>query len=99
MTANQQDELDFSNNPEASRYEAHLAGVLAGYCEYERAGTVLTMPHTLVQTEFEGRGIGRRLVAFALDDARKQNLTIVPACWFVEEFIERNPEYADLVAA
>jgi predicted GNAT family acetyltransferase len=29
---------------------------------------------------------------------RRTGSTILPACWFVAEFIESHPEYADLVA-
>jgi predicted GNAT family acetyltransferase len=34
-----------------------------------------------------------------LDDVRARGHTVVPRCWFVAEFIEQNPSYADLLAA
>jgi predicted GNAT family acetyltransferase len=34
----------------------------------------------------------------ALDDVRRAGATVVPQCWFVHEFIEANPDYADLRA-
>jgi len=38
------------------------------------------------------------LVGAVLDDIRRQGLQIVPQCWFVAEFVERNPQYTDLLA-
>ena len=32
-----------------------------------------------------------------LDYARAQNYRVVPYCWFVSSFIERYPQYQDLV--
>jgi predicted GNAT family acetyltransferase len=39
------------------------------------------------------------LAETALDDARERGLKVAPRCWFVAAYIEKNPEYADLVAA
>ena len=45
-----------------------------------------------------GRGVGGELVRSALDYARSKDLKVVPACEYVAAYIERHPEYADLVA-
>jgi predicted GNAT family acetyltransferase len=37
------------------------------------------------------------LVSFALDDARNRDLKVVPMCSFVRGYIERHPEYQDLL--
>jgi len=42
--------------------------------------------------------LGAVLVRHALDDVRAKGRTIVPTCWFVAEFVDLHPEYADLVA-
>jgi predicted GNAT family acetyltransferase len=36
-------------------------------------------------------------VRFALDHERAAGHRVVPRCWFVAEFIDEYPEYADLV--
>jgi uncharacterized protein len=54
----------------------------------------MTIFHT--EVPLRGRGIGARLVRGALLQARQLNLKVVPSCWFVREFIDRNPEFADL---
>jgi hypothetical protein len=35
----------------------------------------------------------------ALDAERAAGHTVVPQCWYVAEFIDRHPDYADLLAS
>ena len=66
---------------------------------YEEAGpTILDYSSTFVPPEVRNRGVGSRLVQYALDHARDGGFTIRPSCWFVAGFIERHPEYRDLIA-
>jgi len=53
---------------------------------------------TWVHPQLRGRGIGSRIVEHALEWAKVRGLKIVPTCWFVDEFIERNPKYAAMVS-
>ena len=93
------DEVTVVDNKERKRYEARLGGALAGILAYVVADGVAVMPHTVVEPRFEGRGIGGKLAKAALDDARERGLKVAPRCWFVASYIEKNPEYADLVAS
>ena len=45
----------------------------------------------------EGQGIGKELELAALEDIRSKGLRVVPQCSFVEVYIRRHPEWADLV--
>ncbi len=92
-----EDENRIVDHPAAHRYEAFLDGRLAGVAEYRLAPGVVTFVHTEVDPAFEGRGIGRRLAAGALDDVRARGLSVRPRCPFIAAFIRRHPEYADLV--
>ena len=47
--------------------------------------------------QLEGRGIASKLAKTALDYSRAEGLTVVPLCPFIASYIERHPEYADLV--
>jgi uncharacterized protein len=84
--------------PEASRYELRLGGRLVGLAAYRRRGNRIAFTHTEVDESSEGRGLGSRLAAAALEDARRQGLEVVPLCPFIAHYIERRPEYEDLVA-
>ena len=93
--------LTVERNEEARRFEIHLDGkvALADYRLREAAdGTPeIVFPHTEVPREFEGQGIGSKLVRGALDYAREHELRVVPACPFVASYIQRHEEYQDLV--
>lgn len=93
------DEVTVVDNKERHRYEARVNGALAGILAYSVENGVIVMPHTVVEPQYEGRGIGGLLAETALDDARERGLKVAPRCWFVAAYIEKNPEYADLVAA
>lgn len=53
---------------------------------------------TVVAPSHNGRGLGSALVRFALEDARAGGLRVRPTCWFVEGWIDRHDEFADLLA-
>jgi uncharacterized protein len=89
---------DVRDNPEKNRYELFVDGRLFGIAEYRRTGDVMVLPHTVIQAPERAKGWGEVLVRGALDDIRRQGYRIVPQCWFVAEFVDLNPQYADLVA-
>ena len=72
---------------------------MIGEAAYRRRNGRIAFTHTEVDEALEGRGFGSRLAAAALDDARRQGLEVVPLCPFIARFIDRHPEYEDLVAA
>ncbi len=86
------------HNAEQSRYELRVDGQLVGVADYRADGDVWTFPHTVIVGSRRGQGLGAELVRGALDDVPRAGATVVPQCWFVHEFIEANPDYADLLA-
>jgi uncharacterized protein len=87
------------DNPDERRYEIHSDGQLAGYLVYGSRPGLIALVHTETLPEFEGRGFGGELVRGALDDARARGMSVLPFCPFVNGWIERHPEYLDLVPA
>jgi predicted GNAT family acetyltransferase len=83
--------------PERERFEASVDGELAGFLVYRSRKGLLALIHTEVEERFEGRGLGGRLGRFALDQAREQDLAVLPFCPFVNEWMKRHAEYVDLV--
>lgn len=80
-----------------SRYEIRVSGRLAGFTEFADRGSVRTFFRTQMEPEFEGRGLGSQLVGAALDSERAMHHQIRAKCPFVRRFVERHPEYADLM--
>ena len=65
---------------------------------YQREGDRIVFTHTNVPPEIEGRGVGSKLIRGALDAVRDFGLKVVPQCPFVAAYIEKHPEYRDLLA-
>ena len=85
-----------SNNPAQQRYELAVDGhVAASY--YDIADGVITFVHTEVPPELGGKGIGSKLIKGALDQVRAEGLKVIAQCPFVKAYIEKHPEYADLL--
>ena len=89
---------DVRNNTEDSRYELWVDGRLIGIADYVISHEQVLMPHTEIALDARGQGHGAVLVRAALDDVRGTGRRVVPSCWYVAQFIDENPDYADLVA-
>ena len=83
---------------EQSRYEILLGGELAGVLHYHRHGGTIELAHTEIDQSFEGRGLAGRLASAALTDARGRGTPVLVTCPFVSGYLERHPEYNDLLA-
>ena len=83
------------DNSKLHRFELDTDGHIA-FSEYRRGDGLLTIMHTEVPKQLEGRGIGSALIRGVLDAARAQGLKVKPLCPFAKTYIERHPEYADL---
>ena len=83
--------------PDAERYEIRAGDRLLGLAAYQRHGEQVVFTHTEVDPDAEGSGLGGKLVRAALDDVRSRGGRVVPRCSFVRGWIERHPEYGDLV--
>lgn len=86
--------MTIRHNAAQSRYELDTDHGLA-VAVYREQGDRAIFTHTEVPPEDEGKGVATRLVREALDDVRRRNLRIVPACSFVVAFVRRHPEYND----
>ena len=86
-----------ADNTAASRFELVLDAGTA-FVDYRRAGTVLVLVHAEVPPSLEGHGVGSRLVRAVLELVRARGETVVPRCPFIARYIDRHPEYRDLVA-
>jgi predicted GNAT family acetyltransferase len=83
--------------PDRERYEAHADDALAGILQYRRRPELIALVHTEVLPAFEGQGVGGALARLALEDARASGTAVLPFCPFVNAYIQRHPEYAELV--
>lgn len=86
-----------TENTADHRFEIALDGTLMGHTRYVDKGGRRIFVHTEIDPAREGHGYASTLVRAALDDARQHQTLIVPLCPYVAEWIERHPDYADLI--
>jgi len=86
------------HEPQSQRFVIDGEGATA-LIQYRKLDEqTLDFNHTYVPVALRGGGIASRLTGHALRYAREHGYKVVPSCPFVAVFIERHPEYQDLVA-
>jgi predicted GNAT family acetyltransferase len=89
---------ELTDNTAEARFEMPVEGYVA-FVTYRRSPDgVISLNHAEVPRALEGRGIGSKLARATLDRVRSEGLKVVPRCSFVRAYMERHPEYADLLA-
>ncbi len=84
------------DSPERHRYEFVRDGEVLGFAAYQRTDRLVVFTHTEVDPSLEGQGVGGKLVRSALDDVRAAGLRVLPICPFVQGWMARHSEYAEL---
>ena len=97
MSEQASDSAEVIDNTGGSRFEVRAGWRLAELV-YRLREDRLVLLHTEVPAEFEGHGIGGRLVSAAVDRAAREGLTVVPLCPFARGWLERHPEAASRAA-
>jgi uncharacterized protein len=90
------DPVAIKHNPAKNRFELEIDSHLA-VLEYRLDDKTITFTHTQVPPELGGRGLGSQLARAGLDYARAQGFNVVPLCSFVAAYIQKKPEYQDLL--
>jgi hypothetical protein len=80
----------------SGRFEIERDGNIA-YLDYTLAGNVLQLIHSEVPTAMRGQGIASELAQSALEWARAQNVKVDVICPLVTAYVEKHPEFADLI--
>ncbi|HET9182389.1 MAG TPA: GNAT family N-acetyltransferase [Candidatus Angelobacter sp.] len=80
----------------AGRFEIEQDGHTA-FLEYSLAGNVLQLIHTEVPDGLQGKGIASELAKSALEWAGKNGKKVDVICEFVAGYVEKHPEYNDVV--
>jgi len=86
------------NNETGRRFETYVDGKVA-FVAYRLTNTAISLDHTEVPPALEGRGLAARLTKTALEYAQSQHLKVIPRCSYVANYIQKHPEYEELVAS
>ena len=85
----------FRHNPELSRYELEVDGLLA-FADYQRSGHRLVIPHVEADPALRGAGAAGRLMTKVAETARAEGMRIPPLCSYAAAWLKRNDP--DLIA-
>lgn len=86
-----------THNREQQRFELVMDGELC-VLEYRLLGNTMTINHTGVPAALGGRGLAGELTETAFNAARKLGWRIVPACSYSANWIQKHPEFNDVLA-
>jgi predicted GNAT family acetyltransferase len=90
-------DYDVVLNEEKKRFELVEEGHMARVNYIMLSPTSIIFTHTVVPFALKGQGIGSFLARHVLDYARDNSLYVIPQCPFIRAYIDRHPEYDDLV--
>jgi predicted GNAT family acetyltransferase len=86
------------HHPNDEYYELLVDGQQAGLLVYHVIGSHLSITHTVIEPTYRGRGLSSALIGGALDDIRTKYPTVSNYCPVVSRFVEKHPEYRDLLS-
>ena len=91
--------IEREDNGHKGRYVVRNAEGAEAEMTFTRSGeSRIIIDHTGVPDAFRGQGVGARLVARAVEDARAEGKTVMPLCPFAAAQFRRHPDWADVLA-
>lgn len=89
---------ELHNNTDRKRFELEIDGHIA-YIEYLRDNqNTMYLSHTEVPRALEGKGVGSKIVALALDYLKEYEYRLAPLCPFVAKYLTKHPEWQSILA-
>jgi len=91
-------EIKQINDTKRGYFEAIEEGNEAGKMTYTWAGdSKFIIDHTEVSPDFNGKGVGKKLLMAAVEYARTNNLKIIPLCPFAKSVFDKVEEINDVL--
>jgi predicted GNAT family acetyltransferase len=90
-------QLEVTHRPTTSEFVIERDGREVAHMKYARHGQRVDILHTEVDRSLRGEGAGAKLVAAAVDWARREHLHIVPLCPFANAVMAKTPDYSDVL--
>jgi len=88
--------MSISDNTAHKRFELEVDGHVA-FADYRREGNVLHIPHVEAPTALRGTGAAGKLMQGVAEHAREHGLKIHPICGYAAAWLQKHPEFDDLV--
>jgi predicted GNAT family acetyltransferase len=92
------DSAEVTRNADAKRFEiGGTDGSEPATLDYFQGTRHITLIHTEVPPALAGKGYGGMLARAGFEYARASGLAVIVECPFVQSWLTKHPEYADLV--
>jgi uncharacterized protein len=85
------------DNRDTSRFELDVGHEVA-FANYRLTPSAVIITHTETPRALRGRGVASELIKGALELIRSDGRKVIAGCGFVVDYLDKHPEYADLVA-
>lgn len=85
------------DNKAQHRFELDVEGQVA-FANYRLTPQAVIVTHTETPRALRGRGVASELVKGALEMIRADGGRVIAGCGFVVDYLDKHPEYQDLVA-
>jgi predicted GNAT family acetyltransferase len=85
------------DNQDENQYEFRIGKHIAKIEYIKTKNNEIYLTHTETPIALEGKGIASALVKEVLEDIKAKGLRLVPLCPFVVSYIQKHPEWRDLV--
>jgi len=84
------------HDPQKQRFTMNVEGQEC-VVDYRLNGSVMTITHTGVPDALSGRGLAAQITRHVLEFAQARHLQVVPLCSYAAAYIQRHPEYSNLL--
>ncbi len=89
---------EFSHESDAHRYVLRIDGEIVAVADYTINGSSISFHHTYTNPRRRNQGYAAEVVKYAVDDVETgTTLRVVPMCWYVAEWFDKNPDRAGLL--
>lgn len=88
---------EIHHEPGRQRFVTTVDGIEA-VLDYRMDGEFIELTHTSVPEQIGGRGVAGRLTRAAFEHARAEGLSVRPSCPYAAAWVQRHPEFSQLLA-
>src|SRR6476646_3458086 len=89
--------VSLARDDEHHRYELRVGGKIAVQSFFEDRPGHVDFSHTETARDFKGKGLGKVLAHFALDDVVASGKRIIPHCPFIYRYLRKHDGYYQCV--
>jgi predicted GNAT family acetyltransferase len=92
------EDIILEKNEAAKQFEMFVDGHMA-IIAYKEDHFTITLLHTEVPPELEGRGVATAIIEKTLTYVEKNHLRLIPLCPFIIAYIKRHPQWKMILDA